>query len=188
MNYCNTRPARSKQGGMTMIGMAIILGVITILTLATLYGLKYFTKAKVNTETQAVTDFKVNVVSYGSRVGLFNAANSGLQALINQNFFAPNQVGGTAPNQTVTNQWGGSYTVAVGTVVNAGDSIVLTSTGIPAVACTELGTSLDASVSMISINGTNTKVNGGQSNAQTVAANCGGAAGDNNTMAMTIAK
>jgi hypothetical protein len=173
---------------MTMIGMAIILGIITILTLATLAGLKYFTKAKVNTEEQAITDFKTNVVSYGARVGLFTATNSSLQALINQNFFPTSQVAGTSPNQTVTNQWGGSYTVAVGTIVNAGDSIVLTSTGIPASVCTELGTSLDSTVSVMSINGTATKANGASSNAQTVAANCGGAAGDNNSMVMTVSK
>ena len=94
-------------------------------------------------EPAELADFKANVASFGSRVGLFTATNAGLEALINQNFFPASMVSGTAPNRIVTNQWGGSYTVAIGTISNAGDALVLTSGAIPAFACTELGTSLN---------------------------------------------
>jgi hypothetical protein len=179
--------SRKKQAGVTLVTVAMVLGIGSLLLIAVIvYGPRYFTKTKVANEIAALSDFKSNTASFGSRVGLFTATNASLQALINQNFFPPAMVSGTSPNQVVTNQWGGSYTVAVGTIVNAGDSIVLTSTGVPDLACTELGTSLDNIVSVIKINSTQTKANGAASSPTTVATNCNGA--DNNSFAMTIAK
>jgi len=190
MNFkriCATR--RAKQRGITLVTVAMILGIGGILLIAAIvYGPRYFTKSKVSNEIAALSDFRSNTVSFGGRVGLFTSSNASLQALINQNFFPQSMVSGTSPNQVVTNQWGGSYTVAVGTIVNAGDSLVLTSTGVPALACTELGTSLDNVVSIIKINGTQTKANGAPSDPSTVASNCGGSSGDDNSFAMTVAK
>lgn len=179
---------RAKQGGMSLVQLAFIIGVGGIIVVAAIvYGPRYFTKAKVQNEVSALTDFRANVVSFGSRVGLFTNTNASLEALIGQNFFPATMVSGTAPNRVVTNQWGGSLTVATGTLVNAGDSLVLTSTGVPANACTELGTSLDGVASVMAINAVNVKANGSPASATAVATNCA-TAGDNNTMAMTMAK
>lgn len=180
---------RRRQRGVSFVQIAFIIGIGGILLLAAIiYGPRYFTKSKVQNEVSALADFRANTVSFGGRVGLFTGTNASLEALIGQNFFPMSMVSGTAPARVVTNQWGGSYTVGVGTIVNAGDSIVLTSTGIPASACTELGTSLDGVASVIAVNGTTVKSNGASSNPATVASSCGGTAGDNNSMAMTIAK
>jgi hypothetical protein len=188
-NLARRTAARRSQRGVSFVQLAFIIGIASLLVVAAIiYGPRYFTKAKVQNEVSALTDFRAATVSFGSRVGLFTSTNSSLEALIGQNFFPMTMVSGTAPNRVVTNQWGGSYTVAVGTIVNAGDAIVLTSTGIPATACTELGTSLDGIASVITVNGTTVKTNGNAANPVTVAANCGGTNGDNNAMAITMPK
>ena len=199
MNVCNrqtkslnTAPcsvALRNQRGVSFVQLAFIIGIASLLVVAAIiYGPRYFTKAKVQNEVSALTDFRAATVSFGSRVGLFTTTNASLEALIGQNFFPMTMVSGTAPNRVVTNQWGGSYTVGVGTIVNAGDAIVLTSTGIPATACTELGTSLDGIASVITVNGTTVKTNGNAANPVTVAANCDSASNDNNAMAITMPK
>ncbi len=163
---------RARQRGVTLVVLAFVIAIGGLLTLAAIvYGPRYFTKTKVQNEVSALSDFRANVVSFGSRVGLFTTTNASLEALINQNFFPASMVSGTAPNRIVTNQWGGSYTSAIGTIVNAGDALVLTSTGVPASACTELGTSLDH-----------------VANPATVGTSCGGVNGDANSMAITTAK
>jgi hypothetical protein len=178
-----------KQSGISLPLLAIYIGVagLVILT-ALIYGTRYFSKTKVNNEVTALANYKADLVSYASRVGPFTAANSSLVALVNQNFFPPSMVSGTPAVPIVTNQWGGLLTTAVGTLVTAGDSHVVTETAVPTAACTELGTSLDQVGAVISINGTNTKAAGVPSNPATVGTSCGGAAGDNNTIAVTIAK
>ncbi len=184
-----TRASKRKtQRGISLPLIAIVLGVSAVITIgAILYGPRYFIKAKVSNEITALTDLRANVVAYGSKVGLFTATNSALAALVGQNMFPPAMVSGTAGAPVVTNQWGGAITVAVGTIVTAGDSLVFTQTGIPNIACSEIATSLDNIVSVISINSTATKTNGSVSNPVTVGTSCSGAT-DNNTLALTMAK
>lgn len=190
MSNTSTRLAISrKQAGVSLPLLAIFLGVTAlVLYFAVVYGPRYFTKAKVQNELSALSDLKSNLVSYGSKVGLFTAANSSLVALVNQNFFPASMVSGTAAAPIVTNQWGGNDTVAVATIVVAGDAVAFTKTGIPATACTEFGTAIDNIASIITINGTGTKAAGGVSNPATVGTSCGGAAGDNNTFVITVSK
>lgn len=179
----------SKQRGVSLPLLAIFIGVAVLFIIpALIYGPRYFTKTKVQNEVAALSDLRSNIVSYGSRVGLFTSTNASLVALVAQNFFPASMVSGTAAAPVVTNQWGGAITVGIGTIVTAGDSIVVTETGIPATACTEFGTSIDSVSSVIVINGTTTKASGGVTNPGTVGTSCGGAAGDDNTIAMTLAK
>lgn len=180
---------RRKQAGVSLPLLAIFLGVTAlVLYFAVVYGPRYFTKAKVQNELSALADFKSNLVSYGSKVGLFNATNASLVALVNQNFFPQSMVSGTAAAPIVTNQWGGNDSVALGTLVTAGDSLNFTKTGIPATACTEFGTAIDNVASVVTINGTSTKAAGAITNPATVGTSCGGAAGDDNVFVITIAK
>lgn len=184
------RPAGKKgQLGMSLPMMAIFLGVSAlVLIVAIVYGPRYFTKAKVSNEIAALGDFKSNTVALGSRVGLFTATNASASALVSQNFWPASMVTGTQAAPVITNQWGGANTVAVGTINVAGDALVLTSTAVPATACTELATSLDNIASVISVNGTVVKTNGAATNPTTVGTSCGGANADNNSVVMTFAK
>lgn len=178
---CTTR--RKGQRGFTLPELAIGIGVGLVLLAAALYGIKYFSKSKASNEVQVVTDLRSNVISYGSRVGLFTTTNSTLAALVGQNFFPPSWVSGTTSAPVVTNQWGGLITVAVGTVTNTGDSLVFTSTGIADTACSEIATSLDSVVSVMTVNGVQTKANGAVTDPSKVSCNTG----DNNTIAYTLA-
>lgn len=172
-SIANRARAFSRQRGMSMLQLAIIIVVGGIFAIAAVvYGIRYVGRAKVSNEITAISDLKTNTVNYGARVGIFTAANSSLVALVGQSFFPANQVGGTAAAPTVTNQWGGPVTTAVGTLSSAGDSLNFTSNGIPNTACTELGTSLDTIAGTITINGTQTKVLGGVSSPTAVATAC----------------
>lgn len=178
--------SRKTQRGVSLPLIAIVLGVSSVITIgAILYGPRYFTKAKVSNEISALTDLRANVVAYGSKVGLFTTTNAALAALVGQNMFPPAMVSGTGATATVTNQWGGSVGAAVGTITTAGDSLVFTYTGIPGEACTEIATSLDNVVSVITVNTTQTKANGQASNPVTVGQSCTSA---NNTLVLTLAK
>lgn len=180
---------RRKQRGISLPMMAIFLGVGGLVTyVAVVYGPRYFVKAKVSNEIAALGDFKSNTVALGSRVGLFTGTNASASALVSQNFWPASMVSGTQAAPVITNQWGGSVTVAVGTINVAGDALVRTDTAIPATACTELATSLDTVASVISVNGTQVKANGAATNPTTVGTSCGGANGDNNTLVVTFAK
>ena len=104
-----------KQLGMSLPLMAIFIGVAAIfVVVAIIYGTRYFQQSKASNEITALSDLKANIVSYGSRVGTFTAANSSLAVLVGQGLFPRSLVGGTAAAPTVTNQWGGAVTVAVG--------------------------------------------------------------------------
>lgn len=185
----NRSAAATKQRGQSTITIAIVIAVGSIIIIAALiYGIRYFAKAKVQNEVSAIVDLRTNVVSYGDKVGLFNATNGSLAALVGMNFFPQVRVGGTPAAPTVSNQWGGSITTGLGTLVNAGDSLNFTQTGIPANACSELGISLDSVAAVVTINGTTTKAAGAVTDPAAVGTSCGGAAGDNNVMVITLAK
>lgn len=177
----------TRQRGMSMLQLAIIIVVGGIFAIAAIvYGIRYVGRAKVSNEITAISDLRTNTVNYGARVGVFTAANSSLVALVGQNFFPTNMVGGTLAAPTVTNQWGGGVTVAVGTLTTAGDSLTFTSNGIPNSACTELGTSLDTVAGTITINGTATKALGAVSSPTAVATAC--ANNDANVMIYGLGK
>ena len=185
------RLRRAAQRGITNVQIIIAIGVGLVLLIGALAGLNYFTKAKVHNEVAAITDLKSNIVNYGAKKGQFTAANTTMAILVGQNFWpdsavTPAAAAGGAP--TVNNQWGGTIVCAPNALVNAGDSMLCTYTGVPAKACQELGTSLDDAAATVTINAVVTKAQAAQTNSALVAANCGGAAGDNNTMAVVFAK
>ncbi|PKO59013.1 MAG: hypothetical protein CVU24_16155 [Betaproteobacteria bacterium HGW-Betaproteobacteria-18] len=177
-----------KQRGVSLPLIAIILAVSLLLAIAALiYGPRYIQQTKADNDVTAIQDLKGQVVKYGGRVGVFTAANSSLAVLVGQGLFPRSVVGGTQAAPTVTNEWGGRVTVAVGTVNTAGDSIVFTRTAVPEVGCTLVGTSLDDLAETVVIGATTTKTPGARSNAAAVNTACR-AGGNNNTMVVTIAR
>lgn len=177
----------STERGISLINIAIILVVSALLTSAALlYYNRYTTKTRVQNEIQTITDLRANVVTYGARVGQFTAANATLTALAGQNFFPPTNVSVSGGTTTVTNQWGGDLSVAVGKLVNDGDSLVFTSAGIPDAACTEIAGSLDNVAATIKVNATDTKAAGAKTSAATVTTACNKS--DANSIIFTLAK
>lgn len=186
--YLKTKGFKQRGISLPMMGIYIIVAALVIIP-ALVYGFKYVGKSKASNEVTALSDLKTAVVNYAQQQGTLTAANSSLAVLVSLHFFPQSMVSGTAAAPVVTNQWGGRITVAPGTINTAGDSLIVTETGLPAAACTELGTGLDSVAALISINGTATKTRAsGQSVASTVGSSCGGAAGDNNTLVLTLSK
>lgn len=186
--YLKTKGSKQRGISLPMMGIYIIVAALVVIP-ALVYGFKYVGKSKASNEVTALADLKTAVVNYAQQQGALTAANSSLAVLVSLHFFPQSMVSGTAAAPVVTNQWGGSMTVAPGTINTAGDSLVVTETGVPAAACTELGTSLDSVAALISINGTPTKTaSATPSVAATVGSSCGGAAGDSNTIALTLSK
>lgn len=166
-------------------GLSIVLVVLAIIGVGILLiGINYLSKSKVQNEIQYVTDLMSNTKSYASQIGLFDNANSNLQALEGRGFFPPNQVSGPAGARVVTNQWKGVMDVAVGTINIAGDGLDFTSPGYPDTACKQVATALDNIVARIKVNGVVVKAVGAPAVAATVDAQC---ATGNNTLIYTIA-
>lgn len=177
-----------KQLGMSLPLMAIFITISTIfVVVAIMYGTGYFQKAKASNEVTALSDLKANIVAYGSRVGTFTAANSSLAVLVGQGLFPKSMVGGTAAAPIVTNQWGGSVTVAVGSVNTAGDSLVVTTAGLPEAGCVVVGTSLDDMALRASVGTTETKALGARTNPASVNTACSAGA-DNNSLIITFGR
>ena len=182
---------RLAQRGITNVQILIAIGVGLVLLIGALAGMSYFNRAKVHNEVVAVADLKSNVVTYGAKVGQFTAANTTMATLAGQSFWPRSQVTPAAAaggQPTVNNQWGGTIVCGSNQLVNAGDSMLCTETGIPADACEQLGTAIDPSAATVTINGVATKAAGAVTNAATVSAQCGGANGDNNTIVIVFGK
>jgi type II secretory pathway pseudopilin PulG len=180
--------ARKAQRGISLIQVLVAISVGGLFTyIAVVYGLDKVNQTKVQNEVTALADLKANVVAYGSRVGTFTAANATSAVLVGQQLFPEGVVNGTAAAPVVSNGWGGSITVAVGTVNTAGDSLVFTSPGYPEQACAVLGTSLDSVASRIVIGATVTKAAGGATDPAAVNTACA-AGGDNNTIVVTMTR
>lgn len=182
------RKAAKKQLGLSLPLMAIFLGVAGLVGyVAITYGMGYFERTKAGNEVTALSDLKANVVSYGSRVGTFTAANSAMSVLVGQGVFPRSNVGGTAAVPIVNNQWGAQMTVAVGTVATAGDSLVFTTPGIPETACAIIATSLDDIAQRIDVGATTTKAPGARTDPAAVNTACA-AGGANNTLTLTMGR
>lgn len=177
-----------KQLGISLPLMAIFIGVAAIfVVVAIVYGTRYFEQSKASNEVTALSDLKANVVSYGSRVGAFTAANSALPVLVGQGLFPRSNVGGTAAAPIVLNQWGAQVTVAVGTVATAGDSLVFGTGGIPEGACAIIATSLDDLALRVDVGATTTKAPGARTDPAAVNTACA-AGGANNTLTITMGR
>lgn len=168
LNQC--RSAKARQGGYIQ-GLVIVIVVIMIITVGILYiGMGKMTQSKVANEVQYVTDFSTRTKAYSAQVGLFTTTNANQAALVGRGFFPAAQVSGT----TVTNQWNGIVTTAIGTVNTAGDALDFTSPNVPVADCKQLGTSLDSVVSKLTINGTVVKPIGSATDPAKVDAACTG--------------
>lgn len=164
--------AKKRQGGYIQ-GLVIVIVVLAIIGIGILtIGYNKIYQSKVQNEIQFISDWATNTKAYGAQIGLFTAANSGLAALVGRGFFAPQMVGGTLIAPTVTNQYKGAVTVAVGNITVAGDSLNFSDGGIPDKDCKLIGTSLDNIAATVTINGTVTKAFGAASVPATVDANC----------------
>lgn len=173
----------NSQRGMSNIQIAIGIMVGVIAVLGAIGGYKYINNAKVSNEFAVLSDLKSNTIKYGQAVGTFTASNSSLATLLGLNFFNNPLLSTTST--TVTDQWGGPVTVAVGTAVNAGDSLVFTFENIPSEACTDIALRVDALAAAVSINGTATKAVGAASVPGTVATQCASAS---NSIAYTFTR
>lgn len=173
----------NSQRGMTNIQIAIGIMVGVVAILGAIGGYKYINNAKVNNDFTVLSDLKSNTVKYGQAVGTFTTSNSSLATLIGLNFFNNPLLTTTATS--VTDQWGGALTVAVGTAANAGDSLVFTFNNIPSEACTEIALRVDPLAAAVSINGTATKAVGASSVPATVATQC---ASSSNSIAYTLTR
>lgn len=162
--------AMSRQKGYIQ-GLVIVIVVIMILTIGILYvGMGKMTQSKVANEVQYDTDLSTRVKAYSAQVGLFTSTNANQAALVGRGFFPQAQVSGT----TITNQWNGTVTTAIGTINTAGDAIDVTSPNVPVADCKQLGTSLDQVVSKLTINGTVVKPIGSPTDPAKVDAACTG--------------
>lgn len=169
------------------IAIGILVGVIVLL--GSLSGYQYISQAKVNNEITTLGDLKSATVRYGQFAGLFTAANVTEAILNGQNFFntAGLVVTGAPAAPVITNQWGGTVTVGVGTANVAGDAIDFTFSNVPGDACRQLGTRVDNVAAVVSINAGNTKAAGAQTNVGTVTTQCA-TPGDANTIIYTMTR
>ena len=184
MNFIK-RNKVAKQRGFSNVQIAIGILVTVIALLGSIAGYQYVYQAKVNNELSELNDLQNSTVKYGSVVGTFNSTNVTPAILAGLNFYPATRV--QSDGTTVNNQWGGTITPALGTILAVGDSIQYTYTGVTDFACKEMGTKADGIAQLISINGTATKTNGTPSDPALVIANCTGT-NNNNTIAYTIAK
>jgi len=165
----------TKQRGYTNIQLAIGMIVAVLILLGSIAGYKYIDQSKVNNELTILTDLKAATTRYGQFTGTFTSSNMTTAILTGLNFF---------PNNSTTNQWGGTISAAVGTTSVAGDSIDFTFTNVPTYACKELGTKVDNIASIVTIGSTKTKAAGAASTPLSVTTAC--ATGDNNTIIYTL--
>jgi len=179
-----------KQKGNMLLQVAITIVVLTIFTLAGMYGMKYINSAKVANELDELSSLRTSTISLGLNTGnSFSAYNTNTTGLLaGLNFFAPERVTGTGGSTVVSNQWKGTIVATVSTSLSPNDSLTFTYTGYPTAACNEVLISAARIAQSITVGGTTvmaTPAAGLQlATAQTACSN----AADNATIAYTFAK
>lgn len=167
----NASHIRRRQSGISNIQLIVYILVGAILILGGIGLLSYIDKAKVNNDVQELTDLKASTVSYGAqRGGNFGGVTT--DSLAGLNFFPTNRVSGSAGSRIVANQWKGNVTAAPATTISANDSVEFTYSGVPSTPCKSLVAQLADVASIISVNGTVVKPNGGTINEATMVQQC----------------
>lgn len=184
----NISAPKSRQRGNLLVTAAITLGIMAIIGIGAMKGFDKYQDAKVNNDQQELADLKSKTVNYGQSIGApFDSTNSSLSALAGLNFFDKKNVSGTGASTTVSNQWGGSITVAPGTLNTSGDAIDYTYTGVSSYGCKGIGNKFDSIASRISVGGSVVKALGSPTNVVTLATQCDAAA-DNATIVYTLSR
>lgn len=187
LKKCVANKAAKQQGNM-IVTAAITLGIMAIITLGAMAGFNKYQDAKVSNEIQELTDLRNETSKYGQAIGgPFTATNASLGTLAGLNFWDKKLVTGTGAATVVSNQWGGTVTVGVGTINTAGDSIDFTYSGVSTYGCKAIGTKVDSIASKISVGGTQVKAVGARTNPTTLATQCD-AGSDNVSITYTLAR
>jgi type II secretory pathway pseudopilin PulG len=172
--------SRSKQLGVTIVELSIVLVVVAIVAFGVLrWGKSQIDESKANDESNnirlvanKVKGYKSNKTNFATLTTAEAAQSGGIpEAMVN----------GTNINNTV----GGSITLAPTTITNPNDAFIITSNNYSDAVCKGIPAKIDADSAAISINGTNVKAVGGQLNdAGTFAACAAGA----NSIAVTFTR
>ena len=178
--------SRQSQRGMSNVALGITLIVGAIIVFGGIKMLPKITDSKINSELDTIGTFKTKTVDYGQFTPIFTTGNVSISVLQGLGFFPPNTTSGSGSSMVASNQWGGTTTPSVGTVVTAGDSITFTDTSYPQAACNSLGLKLDSLAEIVTINTVVTKAAGASTVAATVATSC--TPGNSNTIAYTLSR
>lgn len=182
----NSRGARSRQRGISILTVVIVLIIGAILITGALLSLRFVDEAKVQNELQELTSLRGSTMLFAQQRGT-NFTGVDLATITRLNFFPPERVSGTGATVTVANQWKGTVTVAPTTTVSTNDSLAFTYTGVPSAACNSLMTPAANIATAISVGGTAVKTNGGTLALATAQDQCT-AASDNATIVYTFSK
>lgn len=87
---------------------------------------------------------------------------------------------------TVTNRWGGAVTIAPATLVLANDAFIITSVGVPAAECAQIGQGMERSARVITVAAVAVKADGQPLDLAKLGTQCGLAA--TTTMVYTFGK
>ena len=178
--------ARSRQRGISILTVVIVLIIGAILIAGALMSLRFVDEAKVQNELNELTSLRGSTMLFAQQRGT-NFAGVDLATITRLNFFPAERVTGTGTSVTVANQWKGLITVAPATTISTNDSLAFTYTGVPTAACSSLMTPAANIATAISVGGTTVKSNGGTLALATAQDQCTAAA-DNATIVYTFAK
>lgn len=162
---------KKKQGGFSLIEMAVVLVIIAgILVGVTQQGKDQKESIAVDNEAKAVLSLINNLSGY------YDGSTTGYTGLDNATAISAGLVPTGLKNNgvdTITNKWLGAVTVAPGTISTAGDSSSVTLAGIPGGdVCSTMVKKTAELVDQISVAGTVVKAFGGDLNRGTLATQC----------------
>lgn len=183
----NSMLTRIKERGSQTVHVGIGIAITAIMLVAASAGFRYQQNARAANDVQMLNSLKLATVDYGMSIstGIFSSTNVTIPILGDAHFFDDPTLFYTSGASSVTNQWGGTLSVAVGSVFTTGDSIIFTSTNIPKAACIDIGMESDAFAQIIKVNNAVTKPSGTLTSVTSITAACTATA---NTMEFTIMK
>lgn len=187
MNYRNRyhkTAARTNARGFTNLQITLGLAIVAIAIVAALGGFRKLDEAGVNAAIDEVSDLKVQTVKYAAqRGGDFTGVDTNLCA---NKWFDSDRITGTGASTTINNKFKGTITCQPATSTSTNDSLTFTYTGIPAVACIGITSSV-TKAAVIAVGGTTVKPLGGNLNESSAITQCN-AANDNATIAFTFTR
>jgi len=181
----NKKIIKKHQAGFTLVELGIVVAIAAVIIgigLAVVPSI--VSSIRANGEVSDLPTLSTKIRTAWANQPTYGTSGTSITTeAISLNVFPTARV---TSSTTVSNRWGGSITVAAGTLNTAGDAQVITETDVPQTECTLVVEGVDQSFPVITVNGTSVKANGAsQVTLATVGTAC---VSGTNTLAFTAGK
>jgi type II secretory pathway pseudopilin PulG len=146
---------KKRTKGFTLLEFGIVIGLFAVVIGLALYVVpSILANIRANAESNLLPSVEAKIQrAYANQPNYANVSMAQVTAL---HIFPDSMVSGS----TITNRWGGAYTIAPTTIATTNDAVSITSAGVPTAECIQIEQGVETSFRIIKIGGTVVKADG----------------------------